>query len=98
MTQTQNKNKDTLVEPIRESLSTFKDKIDLAIMQSEEWVETTPEIIKYFNPAGLNGSKFFIYKGIKVCPMGESDKIDDEINQDLNITHAKFTGFVEGRS
>lgn len=40
-------------------------------MNGDEWVETSPEIVTYFNKKGMNGSDYFIYKGIKVCEYGK---------------------------
>lgn len=81
----------------QETYSQFKDKIDLATIRNEEWVETSPEIIQYFNPHGLNGSNYFVYKGIKVCEFGKSEEIQDKMDQDLAHSHGKYIGVVDGR-
>lgn len=38
-------------------------------------METSDEVIKYYNPAGLGGAKYFIFEGIKVFPLGLRDEI-----------------------
>lgn len=72
------------VDDTRETLSTFLAKVDQAKLEGLEWVETTPEIIRYYNRKGLNGAKFFIFQGIKVCEQGQSEAIDEEMNTPLS--------------
>lgn len=57
----------------------FEQQIHMAKIQGDEWVETEEAIINLFNKSGLNGAKYFIYKGIKVCKTGDLEAIlDDE--------------------
>lgn len=77
----------------KETVSLFLDKVAVAQANGEEWVETTPEIIKHYNRNGLKGSKFFIFQGIKVCEYGQSEKIEDENNTQLDV---KLFGAKEG--
>ncbi len=53
-------------------------------MNGLEWVETTPEIVKYYNPRGLGRSKHFIFQGIHVCAEGDLAKAQEIIDRDLN--------------
>lgn len=64
----------------KESISLFLDKIAVAQANNEEWVETSPEIIKHFNRNGLGGSEYFVYQGIKVCEYGQSEKIEKDMD------------------
>lgn len=66
-----------------ETLTEFQNKIDQATLNGDEWVETTPAIIKYFNRNGLGRSEYFIYKGIKVCVNGQSERIQNNMNKQL---------------
>lgn len=55
-------------------------------MSGAEWVETSPEIVKYYNPRGLGRSKHFIFQGIHVCATGDLDAAQKIIDQDLSET------------
>lgn len=66
----------------------FEALVSLAIVRREEIVETTDEVINFFNPAGLGGASYFIYKGIKVCREG----LTDTLSKELNIAHYKKSG------
>lgn len=76
-----------------ETLGQFEAKIAQAQMQHHEWVETSPEVINYHQPKGLGGSKFFIYKNIKVCEYGMVEKIEEENNMSVG---EKIFGSSEG--
>ena len=67
----------------REVLSEFQAKVDHALMQGQEWVETSDEIIKYYNPKGLNGAEYFIFKGVKVAPYEQSASIQERLDQPM---------------
>ncbi len=41
-------------------------------------IEASEAMIKYFNRKGLNGAKYFIYQGVRVCPTGQSEAIEEE--------------------
>ena len=51
------------------------DKIAFAKNNGDEWIETTPEIIKHYNREGLGGAEYFIYSGVKVCEKGKLESI-----------------------
>ena len=80
MTQNEEALKENLVsEKEIDTLSKFQFRIDQAKMNGDEWVETSPAIMKYFNRGGLGTYKdrgqevpreYFIYQGIKVCGEG----------------------------
>lgn len=61
-----------------DTLNSFEVKCLTAKNNGQEWVETTPEIIALMQPRGLGGSKFFCYKGVKVCEFGKSEEIQAE--------------------
>jgi len=69
------------------------DQIAQAKINGDEWVETTAEIIHHYNRKGLNGAKFFIYDGIKVCERGKMDEIQKDM--DMQMGHKVF-GTSEG--
>lgn len=81
------------LDTVKETTGSFLDKIHQAKMAGDEWVETTPEIIQFYNRKGLNGAKFFIYDGIKVCERGKIEEIEDEMNTPLS---EKLHGKGEG--
>lgn len=60
------------------TLNDFEADISHALMNDDVWVETTPEIMAYFNRNGMGGARHFIYKGIKVCLPGDAGKIEAE--------------------
>jgi len=51
--------------------------------------ETTAEVIKHFNPQGLKGATYFVYRGIKVSEKGKSEKIQKDIDTPY---HMRFGG------
>ena len=78
-----------------ETLSDFKLKVHQAKMEGNDWVETSPEIIKYYNPKGMNGVKYFWFDGVKVCELGKSEEIEQEIATPLaERMHGKSEGVV----
>lgn len=76
-----------------ETLATFEARISEAQMAGDEWIETTDEILKFFNRKGMNGAKYFVYKGIKVCLKGEREEIEKECDEPLS---RKLFGSSEG--
>ena len=79
-----------------ETLSEFQSKVDRAKMENgfredgdpEHWVETCPQIIKYFNRQGLGKSDYFIYQGVKVTEVGKSDAIKERLAKQIGqINH-----------
>lgn len=78
-----------------ESLNTFFTKISKATLDGEEWVETSPQIIDYYNKRGLGKAEYFIYQGIKVCEYGKSERLDKEMGRQLGeILYGKDEGKV----
>lgn len=63
-----------------ETITDFKNKIDAAKMaaaedDSQPWVETTPEVIKYYNRKGLGGAEYYMHEGVRVCEYGKKEAI-----------------------
>lgn len=85
------------VDDTKETISGFLAKIDTAKMEGHDWVETSEDVIKYYNrgPKGLNGAEFFIYQGIKVCLPGQSERI--EANMHIPIAE-RMHGKGEGKT
>lgn len=79
-------------------LFSFEQKITEAKVNGQEWVETTEAIISHFNPKGLCGREYFIYKGVKVCSMGRSEDINDKIEIPLYTLNKDNPGRIVGRS
>lgn len=69
----------------KEKVSDFIGRIEEAKQTGEEWIETSPEIIQFYNRRGLNGGKYFIFQGIKVCEHGMKDKIVEEENTPISM-------------
>lgn len=92
------KQAEILVDDTKETVHTFLDKIAVAKMNGIEWVETSKEIIHHYNRSGLNGSKYFLFDGIKVCEKGELENIlSDENTQSQFKVHGSEEGMVLGR-
>lgn len=66
-----------------ETLTTFQSRIDAALLEGTDWVETSPAIIKYFNRSGIGKAEFFIYKNIKVCEQGQSERLQKGLDRPL---------------
>lgn len=62
-------------ETAEETLFDFERKVSNAMLGGDEIIETHEKIINHFNPGGLNGSPYFIYKGVRVCLTGETEKV-----------------------
>jgi len=93
----------TTEEPVnkqeRETTMMFVDKIDHAIVNDLDWVETTPELVHYYNKRGLGPNDYFIYKGIKVCEYGKSEACQAKIDADMNrLMHGAKEAKFEGRA
>lgn len=83
---------------ILQTLGEFEGIVAHALHEGEEWVETTPEIVKYFNRNGLKGADYFIYKGIKVCEYGKREAIVDHENEQMDYRlHGKGEGVIVGQ-
>ena len=56
--------------------------MDAALLNQEEWVETSPKIIQYYNRNGLGPhAEYFNYKGVKVCEFGKSEAIQQKLDR-----------------
>ena len=69
------------------------DKIARAKQEGNEFIETTPEMIQFYNRGGLNGAQYFIYNGIKVFPTGMAEKI---LNKEGEQMGRRIHGAQEG--
>lgn len=69
------------VDDVKETVNGFLDKVACAKLAGDEWVETTQDVIRHFNRNGMNGAKFFIYNGLKVCEFGKIEEIEAEMNE-----------------
>lgn len=65
----------------KDTLTSFQAKIDDAMLQGNEWVETSDDIINYYNKAGLKGQEYFIFRGIKVTQFGKSEDLDEKLRK-----------------
>lgn len=81
-----------------ETLTEFQAKVDAAKMEGilgddeSIWVETSPAICKYMNRNGLGKSGYFDYQGVKVCEMGKSEEIKENLSRQLGeIVHGDAT-------
>jgi hypothetical protein len=80
------------------TLDQFHTAIAEAQLAGDEYIEAPLEIILKHNKKGLNGSAFFIYKGIKVYPEGQALELEKKQNADLLVTlHGGVMAKMEGR-
>lgn len=79
-------------------VKTFISAVEYARANGDEWVETTPDIIEHFYPQFNDPKKprYFIYRGIKVCEMGQSEKLQEEITTPYYARLGMNEGMVEG--
>lgn len=64
--------------------------------RGDGWVETTKEMVDYYNPNGLGTAKYFIYNGIKVCEQGLKDTCIEEMELSAHErAHGTKDGSVE---
>lgn len=84
-------------QKVIETISMFEGKIAHAKHNGDEWVETSPQVITYFNRRGLGASEYFIYKDIKVCEHGKRDAIIDKESMSMDERlHGPNEGKIEG--
>lgn len=77
----------------------FESIIGRALGMGETELEASQPIIDYYNPAGLGGTEYFIYKGIKIYPVGQIAKIKAEESVQLGQRlHGAKEGKVVGRT
>lgn len=63
----------------------------------ETELETTPDIIKLYNPMGTGSVDYFFYRGIMVYPRGSREKVGTTLTQQIGqVTHGTKEGVVEG--
>jgi hypothetical protein len=80
--------KELITKQQRETLSEFQSKIDIATIEGEEWVETSPEIISHYVRSGLGKSGYFIFKNIKVCEYGKCEALKSDMSRQVgDIVH-----------
>lgn len=83
----------------RETTMMFMDKIETAIIDGEDWVETSPELCRHYNKKGWGPNDYFIFRNIKVCEYGKSAEIQARLDADINrLMHGAKEAVFEGRS
>ena len=82
-----------VVDDVKETVSSFLDKIAVAKNNGEDSIETSPEMIAHYNRRGLNGAEYFILSGIKVYPTGKRAEIEAREAEQLG---QKIHGIQEG--
>jgi hypothetical protein len=86
-------------------VSEFLSAIACAKSDGDEWVQTSLEIIQYFNKRGMGknpltgkDNTYFVYDGIKVCETGKLEQVETEMNMQTNVRlHGKEEGTIIGR-
>lgn len=63
----------------------FQTKVDMAILTGQDYVETAPEITAHFNPKGLGGVDYWIYKGVKIVSVGKQEAVDKFIKMPMHV-------------
>jgi hypothetical protein len=85
------------IDPTKETRHEFESRIAEALARGDTELETTPEIIKLYNPGGTGTVSHFFYKNIMVYPYGELNKIKEEMSVQLGRkTYGPSEGLVEG--
>ena len=77
------------VDDTRDTVNSFMTKIAQAKSEGAESIETSQAVIDHYNRAGLNGSDYFIYDGIKVYPDGKTDEIETKSKMSMEEKHFK---------
>lgn len=84
-------------------MSQFNAVVDVAKLQGQEWVETTADIIKHFQPHGMGGQEYFCYKGIKICegipgkPGEKSAALEEKLEMQMGaLVHGEGEGVLLG--
>jgi len=72
----------------------FISQIAVCKSQGMEELESSNEIIKYYNRGGLGDAKYFIFEGIKVYPLGQMETIKKEAEEQMSV---RLHGHKEGR-
>ena len=72
-----------MIDDTKETMSAFHEKLAAAQANRDEWLETTPEIIRLLMPRGMGDAGYFCFHGVKVCPYGKVKEIEDRCNAPL---------------
>jgi len=74
----------------------FEASISLCQSEHIDWYETTEDVLTLYMPKGLAPNGFFIYKNVKVCPIGKASEIEEDIStpylQKVNPDGGKVSG------
>ncbi len=54
------------VDDVRDTVHTFMDKISIAKLNGDEFIETSDEIIRHYNRNGTGMSDYFYFQGVRV--------------------------------
>ena len=81
-----------------ETQDTLTRKVMIAKNAGHEYVETTWDVVNFFNPNGLGGAKYFIMNGIMVFPYGEYEKFNHEQGIQLDQVMHTDESYFEGRT
>lgn len=65
-----------------ETIIDFMNRVELT-RGHDDIIETSPEIIKHFNPKGLGEATHFTYKGLIVCEFGKRAAVEAAMNMTL---------------
>lgn len=82
-------------ESMFQKVNEFRNMIAFAQSSDKEYIETTPEVISFFNKNGLNGKDHFIYQGIKVFPEGRAKEILEYEARDMTAESFGNVGIDE---
>ena len=90
------------LDPFGDELRNFESQCAVAqnlMLQGQHSgkMEASEAIIAHYNPAGLGGQEYFIYKGIKIFPTGKTSMIEDQENMSMERKLHGGTVIIEGR-
>jgi hypothetical protein len=78
----------------KETVQEFMARVARTQLAGDEAIEAREAIFKYFNRKGTNGSDYFWYQGVRVCPLGKKDEI---IAREEVSTYERLHGTADGR-
>lgn len=74
-----------------ETIIEFMNRVEIT-RGNDDIIETTPAIIKHFNPRGLGTATHFTYKGLIVCEEGRRPEVEKNLAMTLEEKmHPKTT-------
>ena len=85
------------MDPFGQEIRDFISNVARCQAEGVEETEASDEILAYYNRNGMGNSKFFIFQGIKVYPLGKTAAIKAEAAEQMGKRlHGAKEGIVVG--